>query len=275
MNGKIARIRNGFTLIELLVVLAIIAILAALLLPVLSRVKERAQKTPCLSNLRQCGVALQTYGGDNHDFYPLAPDPNNDTTGNPESAEAGTDLWDLPNAIAYRIVNELGKNRLMMYCPSTTTSKDIRNETVMNFCWNFGSSAPYTTDGIYKSTGYQWMIARNDDNNPDRPTMDPNPNRTRMLLAKTTTIATNLDVSSAEVVTDITVSDDSTRDANFINIQTVTPKEIMPNGYASSHLEGSRPTGGNIGFQDGHAAWRRFRDMDWITYDLLNRYQWF
>jgi prepilin-type N-terminal cleavage/methylation domain-containing protein len=66
---KNIRIGGGFTLIELLVVIAIIAILAALLLPVLSRVKERAQKTSCVSNLRQCGLALQTYAGDNGDSY--------------------------------------------------------------------------------------------------------------------------------------------------------------------------------------------------------------
>ena len=88
MNKKTIRFGDGFTLIELLVVIAILAILAALLLPVLNRVKERAQKTSCLSNLRQCGMALQIYAGDNNDLYPLAPDPSVDVIGNPESAEA-------------------------------------------------------------------------------------------------------------------------------------------------------------------------------------------
>jgi len=267
--------RTGFTLVELLVVIAIIAILAALLLPVLTRAKERSRKISCLSNLKQCGVALQIYGGDNHDFYPLAPDPNLDVIGNPESAEAGTDLWDLPNAIAHRIVDELGKNKLVMYCPSITTPKDVRNPTVINYCWNLNSPPPYDTDGQYKSTGYYWTIQRNDGPHPDRPSMNPNPNRMRMLLAKTTTVATNLDTTSTELVADITISDGSSRTANFLNIQTTTPKSILPNGYASSHLDGLRPSGSNLVFQDGHAALRRFQDMDWITYDWQYRYEWY
>lgn len=59
--------KRAFTLIELLIVIAIIAILAALLLPVLTRAEERARATSCLNNLRQLTLAALTYAGDNAD----------------------------------------------------------------------------------------------------------------------------------------------------------------------------------------------------------------
>ena len=66
--------KNGFTLMELLVVIAVIAILAALLLPALSKSKSRTQTIACLNNLRQLSICWHLYAGDNNDL--LVPNDN-------------------------------------------------------------------------------------------------------------------------------------------------------------------------------------------------------
>jgi prepilin-type N-terminal cleavage/methylation domain-containing protein/prepilin-type processing-associated H-X9-DG protein len=119
----------AFTLIELLVVIAIIAILAALLLPALSRSKEQAQGIKCLSNLKQLTIAWVMYSGDNKDYLAVNGDENfepviTDLSANRQWCPGRED--ELPEStnlfIMAGLIYPYVKNAAVYICPADNTA---------------------------------------------------------------------------------------------------------------------------------------------------------
>lgn len=110
--------RHGFTLIELLAVIATIAILAALLLPILSKARMKAQRTACFSNLRQLGVAWQMYFTENNGYLvPSFPgDPDVWVQGSMTNAAEAVN----PNLISQGKLFHYAQSISIYHCPADT-----------------------------------------------------------------------------------------------------------------------------------------------------------
>ena len=112
---------RGFTLIELLVVIAIIAILAALLLPALSRAKVKAQRVTCMNNLRQIALAMKLWADSNEGKYPWKVDQS---VGGAKPNGTGNARVNLQLSV---VSNELASTSMLL-CPN-----DVRKVSAMDF----------------------------------------------------------------------------------------------------------------------------------------------
>lgn len=149
--------KTGFTLIELLVVISIIALLVSILLPALARAREQAKSIVCLSNLRQQGLTMALYVGDNDGYYarsitesynfgrvsvfellePYGPEQPDQDTGDPEG------LWICPGDWAPR---RLG------------STEDYPATWQWTFCYPDWSDTVIDSRPAFKYTSYAYHV---------------------------------------------------------------------------------------------------------------------
>jgi prepilin-type N-terminal cleavage/methylation domain-containing protein/prepilin-type processing-associated H-X9-DG protein len=147
MNSK----NSGFTLIELLVVIAVIVLVAGIIFPVFSKVRENGRATSCLSNLKQIGTASLMYAQDFDESFAMnrlpdethIPKPCNDTAMDLSGLEGSKNTWK-------RAVMPYIKNKQVFRCPSNA-SADFMGGDESNPGWPPAEKLPrsYAYNGSY------------------------------------------------------------------------------------------------------------------------------
>ncbi len=247
---------KGFTLIELLVVIAIIALLLSIVLPSLGKAKEYAKRLVCANNTKQLALGVRLYTEQNDDELPLNI--------------RGVWYWDISYATTDFLMNEAGMVEDNFFCPSDKYK--MSNEHREQF-WRFleavdnGGQAPNTPEPTalaqretnFRVISYFYITAMGKDssgNTADRLFEPVN----KQLASKMSDIR---NTGSYELFADAIISDnDSSGNRTYSEIDTGWSYQYFGIPDSSCHLgRNNVPTGGNVGYADGHVEWKRFDDM--------------
>jgi prepilin-type N-terminal cleavage/methylation domain-containing protein/prepilin-type processing-associated H-X9-DG protein len=235
--------RRAFTLIELLVVIAIIAILMAILLPALRRVKEQARQRSCAMRLRQHVLAFNMYADENDSHMPLP------TT-------AGYWLQDIaPNTVNFML--STGLTREIFYCPSNTNHQKYNDLFWLyaNDSWN---GKRFTNENAgYIVSGYCYLLQTTSNSRPEIVRYEEKDSEQKIW------IKTNQEKHPAlrELVIDSIMGsrqNNTMYGRNFGQVAGGIFAESQVYDQTSHLKSDEEPLGGNIGFLDGHTDWRHF-----------------
>jgi prepilin-type N-terminal cleavage/methylation domain-containing protein len=155
--------RRAFTLIEVLVVIAIIAIVAAILLPVFARAKHEAKKSACINNLSQIGRSMLMYMSDNDDLFPYGLDAVDRYR---PQIWGGYPNWQarIPYMqMLHEVLQAYLKNVDVFHCPADQGAEVVENQfplplpSAPSAFATFGTSYNYRTELAFRSQAHSSM----------------------------------------------------------------------------------------------------------------------
>lgn len=156
MSFSATRRQRGFTLIELLVVIAIIAILAAILFPVFSKVRESARRTACLSNMKQLGLAFMQYNQDYDEKFTGSPYYGEGWAGKVYPFIKSKAVFICPDDSTQPLPNTYGTDQISytansyVVCPTTVGKANNTSDTTAISSTLAQMTAPATTVLLYE-----------------------------------------------------------------------------------------------------------------------------
>jgi type II secretory pathway pseudopilin PulG len=211
----------------MVVIIGLLAVLIGVLFFALRIGKEQRRRAQCRANLRQIGIALQSYAKDNQDLLP-------DCTRNNPRFQGAVWPWDM-NVDLVSDLESRGARRQFLYCPSNEMNNDRH--------WDF----PRYSGGHTRVLGYVFLLSG---------VRDVPHNLARINLKG--------DGARKPDEMELTVDATASQGGDYAHLRGLSVDR-------SSHMSGDNPIGGNILFEDGHAAWRPYKQM---KHQILTQIVW-